>query len=229
MRIFLAGDTHGINDIGKLHYFNNHGDGRFLNKNDYVIILGDTAIAWSNEEYENKIRAEYDKFNWTTLFLDGNHVNHSKLINLPTFNFHNGKASRVTDNIIYLRRGEIYTFNNKKFLIIGGALSIDKANRTEGIDYWSTELLSYEEECHVIDNLKKHNYKVDYILTHTIPIDFVKILNDIFKIHDPVARFLQHIYNNTKFKKWFAGHFHVDKQMLNLNILFNDLIEIEEL
>ena len=226
MRIFLTADTHGVLDIGKLHNFNILGAGAYLTKKDYVIILGDTAITWGSDKHDKKIQAQYEGFNWTTLYIDGNHDNSVKLNKLPTFDFYGGKASRITDNIIHLKRGEVYTFNNKTFLTIGGGLSIDKHYRTEGVDYWSTELLSQQEENKVLDIIKEYDYKVDYILSHVPPKEVVRLVNDTFKINDPVSKFLQYVYEIMKFEEWFCGHLHEDLTFGKVRILFDDVIEI---
>jgi hypothetical protein len=46
--IFITGDTHGSIDIDKLNS-KNFPSGKFLTKNDYVIILGDFGFIWKNE------------------------------------------------------------------------------------------------------------------------------------------------------------------------------------
>lgn len=39
------------------------------------------------------------------------------------------KVLKVSDNVFYLKRGEIYTIEDKLFLVLGGALSDDKKYR----------------------------------------------------------------------------------------------------
>ena len=64
-------------------------------------------------------------------------------------------------------RGQVFTINSKKFFTFGGASSIDIARRTENIDWWRDELPNYREMNEGLENLEKHNFEIDYILTHT--------------------------------------------------------------
>jgi len=141
--------------------------------------------------------------------------------------------------LFHLKRGEIYTINNKKILIIGGAESQDKGNRKENIDWWKEEVLSKEEENYILTNLDKHQWKIDYILSHTCPNsighemanfawagpygDQGKYNRYLSKASDPVSRFLEFIKNNLDFKEWHFGHWHIDKKMNNFYCHYNHL------
>lgn len=61
-----------------------------------------------------------------------------------------------------------------------------------------------------IENLKKHDYNVDYIITHDIPTYIGNKLSDYFE-PDNFTEFLdEEILRKVCFKRWFAGHYHVD-------------------
>ncbi len=229
MRIFLTGDIHGNpNRLSK----KNWTVSRELNKEDLVLILGDFGILWSN----NPDRSERywldwldNECNFTTCFIDGNHDNHNRLKALPKEVWNNGIIGRVSDSVIHLKRGEIYVINGKKFLTIGGAASTDKAHRTIDVSWWADELLSKEEEDYAIENLEVNNWKVDYILTHTAPLEIVRYMYRLGGvIHpDPVSNFLDHVKSNTSFKKWYFGHLHKDMDFLNYHSLYNRVLEIK--
>jgi hypothetical protein len=70
---------------------------------------------------------------WTTLVVDGNHDNHDRLNQLPVEEKFGGKVGVIADSIYHLKRGEIYQIQDKKILSFGGAESIDKLSRIEGI------------------------------------------------------------------------------------------------
>ena len=211
--IFITGDTHGtFNRFSS----RNWPEGKTLTKDDYLIIVGDIGLIWSNdpdnrEEAYNK--KWFDSKPFTTLFIDGNHENHPRLKSFPDQELLGGTVKRVSDSIYYLLRGEVYTINNKKFFCMGGATSVDKVWRTEGISWWADELPSCAEYESGLNNLEKHDWKVDYVLTHTMPL---KVFND-FGIEPimeegpkgcPVANYLDMISEELTFKRWFFGHFH---------------------
>jgi hypothetical protein len=116
----------------------------------------------------------------------------------------------------HLKRGEIYEINDKKILTLGGALSIDKQQRTEGLSWWREELWSKDEENYCLENLDKNDWKVDYVLSHTCPDSCIYHLmgENNPKFNDPVAKFLEYIFANLDFKEWRFGHFHLDKEFL---------------
>ncbi|MFW6242764.1 MAG: metallophosphoesterase family protein [bacterium] len=222
--IFITGDIHGPIDIKKLNS-KNFPEGQSLTKKDYVICTGDFGLVFDINESgkEEKYWLNWlTNKNWTTLFVDGNHENFDRLYKLPEKEMFNGKVGIVNDSIFHLKRGEIYEIEGNKFFTFGGAESIDKENRYVNISWWREEIPSYKEMMYAINNLKKHNNEVDYILTHTIPVEIVDELNNIIKEQfnitqniydnkkDDNARFLSEILKIAKFKKWFFGHFHED-------------------
>ena len=219
-KIFLTGDTHIPIDIKKLNS-KNFKLGNTLTKEDYVIVLGDFGLIW-NYIQSDKTEEHWKKWlndkPWTTLFVDGNHDNIIRLNELPTERKFGGIVGKVSDSIYHLKRGEIYTINDKLFFIMGGAESIDKLYRTINVDWWEEEIPSYNEMDYGLSNLEKYSNSVDYILTHTGPIHCVRSIlnkyrhsiydNTVQKISDPVSKYLSHIDEICSFDTWFFGHMH---------------------
>lgn len=256
-RLIFSGDTHGNIDLGKLNQSNikkflDSINEPNLNENDTIIVTGDFGLVWFNENHY-KIKQDTYWQKWlikkgcTIAFVDGNHENHEMLDNLPTeekwgglvgiVNVYNetkeiidGKKVIVKTKIgeiYHLKRGEIYTINNKKILTIGGAQSQDKQHRKEFIDWWSREELSMSEQYHTMDNLDKHNWEVDYVITHTCPSevgykiaekywvgpygDTSKYQRLLDKSIDTTSKFFDMLISNgLKFKEWHFGHWHED-------------------
>lgn len=213
MKTFLCGDTHGSHDIHKLNT-KNFPEQRELTKDDVVIQLGDFGNYWWGDKEEKYWLDWLTRKKFTFAFLDGNHENHEMIWELPTETRWGGTVhvdKRKYGEIIYLKRGEIYTINNKKFLVVGGATSIDKHLRTEGKDWWATEELSQSDIDNTLDNLDLHKRKVDYVLSHTCPESLVlDFCENPIRRNDSVAKFLEHVDNITEFQSWHFGHFHRD-------------------
>jgi len=231
MEIWITGDTHIPIDIQKLTS-KNFPEGKDLTKNDYVIVCGDFGLIWkSSETNDEKYWKKWlnDK-PWTTLFIDGNHENHYRLNKLKTTEKFGEIVGIVSDSIFHLKRGEVYTIHNKKFFCFGGALSIDKINRTEGISWWREERPSYAEKEYGLKNLEKHNNKVDYIVSHTLPLNLRNTLHCSMylgqKWYDDTCKYLEHIYNNIEFEKGFCGHWHIDQELKKYVMLYQDVIKI---
>jgi predicted phosphodiesterase len=234
--IFLTGDTHG-----EMTRFSsdNFPEGKKLTKNDYVIILGDFGLYWNNSKEEHYWKKWLNEKQWTTLWVDGNHENFP-LIKDKTkeVEMFNGKVDvdKEYESIIHLKRGEVYTIENKTFFVMGGGFSVDKLQRIEHVSWWSEEMPIYEEYENALNNLDKYNWEIDYILTHTIPM---KILIDLVreKLIPPLKyvdgerqlnHFLEEIYNKAIFKKWFHGHFHVNYEKEHICGLYETIINLED-
>ena len=243
--IFVTGDTHGIKDFTKLNIF----DSSNMTKKDYVIVAGDFGAIWTPypSEMESLLIKMYDDFPFTTLFIDGNHENHERLSRLKTIGKFGADVGRVSNSVYHLRRGRIYTIDDKKIFCFGGAKSIDKHLRIVDVSWWKEEEASFEEMNEGLSNLERVNYKVDYIITHTAPSKMIsqleKLLVKKFKEENPyiageigsmgyetgdtTSKFLQEVYDRVSFKHWWFGHFHQDIKSKEFTALYQDIIKLE--
>lgn len=206
--IYVTGDIHGHIDISKLKSKYLKGE-----VGDYVIITGDFGLLFNpKQSKQEKYWIDWlSNKPWTTLFLDGNHENFDLLEKLETVNKFGSDVGKVNDSIFHLRRGRIYTIEEKKFFVFGGASSIDKKYRKEGISWWPQELPSYLEYKFAYKNLENHNYTVDYILTHEANTDMFKhLVSHHSEVYD-LPKFIQDIVDKTEFKHHYFGHHHKDK------------------
>lgn len=211
-KIHITGDIHG--EIEKLTSYHK------TKPNDIVIIAGDFGVIWNNETDSklNILQKNAEEKKILYLFIDGNHENFNKLNSYPEITLFGDKAGQIRANIYHLKRGRIYTINEHKFFCFGGATSIDKAQRTPYLSWWPEEECNSQERRQAIKNLKKIDFKPEYILTHTAPrqiLEMVKKVKGIYNIEDKTQDFLASIYlrimeGNPNLKTWFFGHFHTD-------------------
>lgn len=230
--IFITGDTHGEMSMGKLS-FKNWPIGRNLCEYDYVIIAGDFGLIFNN--VQTKAEKHWIKWlnesPWTTLFVDGNHDGHIQLQELSKIKRFGGMVGKVSHKIWHLRRGEVYTIDDKKIFTFGGAASQDKLYRTEGISWWPEEVPNYKECQYALDNLEKHNNKVDYIITHTCPDTVARIFCHLTgrpKRPDPTGGYLDEFARIIDFEKWYYGHWHEDWTYGRYNMIYDKIVGIGE-
>ena len=229
-KIYITGDIHG--DPFRFST-DNFKEGKNLTKDDYVIIAGDFGIIWTGEpdkNEEHKIQWLKDK-PWTTLFVDGNHENHYRLGLLPEEEKFGGKVGVVADGVYHLKRGELYEIGGKTFFCFGGAISWDRYHRTLGISYWDEEIPSNKEMDYGLSQMESVDYKVDYIITHTLPKSLIQVLGFTKsppEKEDVTTKFLDHIANSATFDKWYFGHMHVDKDLGKFKALYYDIDQITE-
>ena len=237
MSILITGDTHHF-EVERLSYRHSKGLTKQLTKDDYVIITGDFGLIW-DEPGGIYYKSEQHWLNWlnekpwTTLFVDGNHENHTRLSELETIEMFGADVGKVNDSVYHLRRGRVYEIDGKRILTMGGAASIDRDRRTEGEDWWPEELPSHEEYDKCTESVIL-NPKVDYIVTHTAPLSESNHLlltsgKGLIDVDRSLERYLDYVKENVEFDKWFFGHYHIDMKFNDKYFaLFRDIVNAEE-
>ena len=224
--IHFTGDTHGSED--RFRMLAAYGEPHWT-KEDYLMVGGDFGYLFANNRRENVFLDELEQKPYTICFCDGNHENFPAIYSYPEENWNGGKIHRIRKNVIHLMRGQVYTIDGKKIFTMGGAYSIDKAMRTEGISWWKEELPTNEDYREATRNLEAHAYKVDIILTHTLPREM--ILTRLLKIPDhhdaELTGFLDWINDRVEYEMWFCGHWHEDRAISDkIQILYYNVVSI---
>lgn len=132
-------------------------------------------------------------------FCDGNHEDHSMLRDLPEDGTIPGTKVR------YMKRGTTLDLLGKTFLFMGGAMSIDKSVRTEGVDWFRNETISYSDMMSLPDK------KVDVVVSHTCPTAWLKrLIGELstYEDRDPSREALQQILDTYRPELWVHGHWH---------------------
>ena len=222
-----------------------------MTKDDYIIICGDFGGVWTFEEESRREKEALDWLNnknFTTLFVDGNHENYTRLYNYPIEEWKGGKVHKIRDSVLHLMRGEIFDVDNKKIFAFGGAkshdiqdgiLNLDEEEkiyeyrkrgayfRIRDFSWWDLELPTSQEMENGIENLEKINYKVDYIISHCCPTSIQSLINSTYK-RDILTDYLQQISEKCTFKRWYFGHYHDYKQVNSqFTLLYENIVPLE--
>lgn len=180
MRVLLVGDTHGNEQF--LRYAceaaNQYGC-------DLLLQLGDWSYIWP--EYDDVSMTEHygvphrnrtkqllspsiklgriDKIltdnDMKMVFIDGNHEHFKTWKEMGIFT-DSRKAISVTPNCSYSPRGYCWEWDGVKFMSLGGAVSVDRAMRKEGVSYFKDEEITDSDvdrclEAGSIDVLLSHD------------------------------------------------------------------------
>ena len=226
--IYITGDLHGFQ--GKW----TDQIEPVLQPGDTVIIAGDVGVGlMDNEEGFWDAIAQKP---YTVLFIDGNHENFGLLKKLPVEEWHGGRIQRLRENVIHLMRGEIYELEGKSLFAFGGGYSLDRNRRIEGKSWWPEEMPSAEEYVRAEENLRRYGNQVDYIITHSAPLDTIHYLQTykVFRVLNnvrqelPLYLFLDGIVANNRYAQYYFGHFHVDLELWrDQTAIFSCLRELE--
>lgn len=197
-------------------------------KDDYLIITGDVGINYYGQE-DNKLKQQLQNLPITLLCVYGNHEERPE--NIKTYQqvkMFGGTLyqEKQYPNLLFLKDSEIYQIDNKKILVLGGAFSINKELILKnGYKWFKDEQPSLKTKKQTLINLKKHNYQIDIILSHTCPYKYLPIEKfyigiDQSKVDQSLEHFLDKIENITTYQSWYCGHFHTDKVVDKINFMF---------
>lgn len=230
--IYITGDIHGTISVNSRLNTKNFPQQRKLTKNDYVIITGDFGLIWDGSKEDQFWLKWLDKTKpFTTLFIDGNHENFDLLEQYPIEQWNGGKVHRINESVIHLMRGQVFNIEDKKFFTFGGAASHDKEHRKVHVSWWEREMPSYEEYEEGLINLDKHNWEVDYVITHTCSSKAMDCIAEKLGFRyelDQMHSYFHKIEKELQYKQWFFGHFHNNIEFPhNQRLIYTDIIEIK--
>jgi hypothetical protein len=161
-RIGIAGDWHGnaawaTRAVGDMCALLPPGGPRV------ILHLGDFGI-WpgpDGRDYLSRLDGSLAAAAAELWFVDGNHEDFALLARLRP-----GPDGReqVTDRIWHLPRGHRWRWHGREWLALGGAVSVDRAMRTAGVDWWPEEEITRRQAGQVIEA-----GPADVMVTHECP------------------------------------------------------------
>jgi hypothetical protein len=201
-------DAYDIRLVGDIH--GNFGSyKRIIGDAENVVQVGDYGMGFvPNEVTDIRYR-----------FIRGNHDNPAVCREQPN----------------YIEDGTVEYVGDETIMYIGGAASIDRAYRTEGVSWWPDEECSYSEFLHFFDEYMR--VKPTIMITHECPEEVSNVLcrvNNMTKLPDKslTRRAFQNMWENHKPKLWCFGHWHssfdmslLDTRFICLNV--NEFIDIK--
>lgn len=201
----------------------------FLNSEEkYCLQLGDFGFIfkyndWKWNRFLNHFEKNYpNKMIFTVL---GNHENYDSIEKMPVKDIFGAKCRKIRSNIYAVERGEILSIEGLNILCIGGADSIDKAWRQDGISWWTQEKISDTDIEKTVE--KGLTCSFDMICSHAMPAFFM--LQNFTPCFQTDSEFsLEKIYcdienNGGHIPLWIGGHVHKSIDMTYNDTLFRSL------
>ena len=161
-------------------------------KEDVMIILGDAGINYSGGIRDMRKKEFLESLPITVFAIHGNHEQRPQAI------------------------------------VMGGAYSIDKMVRLMyGYGWWPDEQPSDEVKRYVESRLDKLGWKVDVVLSHTTPLKYEPV--EVFmagvdqsKVDKSTEEWLDGIEDRLDYGKWYCGHYHTEKKVDRVEIMFEN-------
>lgn len=241
--IYITGDCHSNFERFNKSIFPEQAE---MTKDDFVIICGDFGGVWNKEtesKQETMVLDWLDCKPFTTLFVDGNHENFDRLYSYPVEEWHGGKVHKIRPSVIHLMRGQVFELDGKKIFTFGGASSHDinggilesndpdfkkkkkrldmgdKPYRINHLSWWKEELPSAVEMEEGLKILEAHGNTVDFIVTHCCASSTLAVISHGLYKPDILTTYLEELRQKVRFKKWFFGHYHDNKNVSAEEIL----------
>jgi UDP-2,3-diacylglucosamine pyrophosphatase LpxH len=187
----------------------------FAKTGDILLHVGDFGCGFVHDKKIESLAKKFSDAGCRCLVIAGNHDE-------PIYFKENRKFKG--GSIEFLPLTHFRKINNKGFLFLGGAISVDRYQRIEGRSWWRDEKFILEEE------YLKSVRGVDYIIAHNCP-DFAKpvfshkgdivdyysqfdktLVADLKAEGELFNRAWQIIKENNEVKSWSFGHWHVFKR-----------------
>ena len=230
MSIYITGDTH--RDFDRVLSFCERTG---TTKEDIMIILGDAGINYYLSGMDTLLKEELEDMPITLFCIHGNHE--ERPFNIPSYKeseWHGGTVyiEPKYPSLIFAKDGEIYDFGGQKYIVIGGAYSVDKYFRLlRGYQWFPSEQPSDEIKAYVWSQLEKAGMRIDGVLSHTVPIGYIPIQAllpgiDQSRVDNSTEEWLGEIEKKLTYKHWYAGHFHVDCSSGPIRLLFKAVEEL---
>ena len=243
-KFFITGDKHRNFDSVR-----NFCQVMNTRRKDVLIVLGDAGFNYYDDSKDDALKKEVSELNITLFCLHGNKENRPQ--NIATYGLRSFCGGKVYyepkyPNIFFAIDGEIYTFEGKKYMVVGGAHSVDKLRcLKEDLPWWEDEMPDDEIKALVESKLQSVGNSIYGMLTHTCPIDYLpremfvstrqnadmkrkpkrKKVKNQFKpdIDRSTEIWLGELEKELDYKIWFCGHYHVDKQIDKIHMMHSDI------
>lgn len=225
-RVFITGDTHGKFD--KIHSLCEKLE---TTKDDVIIILGDAGINYSGKT-DQYLKSALQKMPITFFCIHGNHEKRPESIDSYNISEFCGGKVYIEDsypNLIFAKDGEIYDFNGKKYIVIGGAYSVDKFYRLmRGWNWFADEQPSEKTKKLIEEKLQSLDWSIHGVLSHTCPRKYEPIevflpMIDQSSVDKSTEDWLDQIEDKLTYNKWYCGHYHTNKSIDKLRFMFDDI------
>lgn len=227
--IYITGDTHGA-----FKHVEEFCKRMQTSREDILIIMGDAGINFNGPRYDNPKKKWLESLPITIFSIHGNHE--QRPYTIPSYkekSWHGGTVfyEQEYPSLLFAKDGEIFDLNGKKTVVIGGAYSIDKEVRLAyGWGWWEDEQPSEEIKRYVEQQLAKHGWNVDVVLSHTTPLKYEPV--EVFipgidqsMVDKTTESWLDGIEERLNYKKWYCGHFHTEKKIDKLEIMYENFDE----
>ena len=229
--VYFTGDIHG-RPFRIMNFCSEHR----CSQDDIVIILGDVGANYYGGSRDDAMKMALNECGPTILCIHGNHEQRPQALgSYELIPWHGGQVwvEKQYPNLLFAKDGEIFDINGIRYLVIGGAYSVDKYYRlSRGWAWWANEQPDEEIKTFTEQQIASHQF--DVVLSHTCPYKyepremFISGI-DQSTVDTSTEEWLDSIEESINYLAWFCGHWHVDKRVDRMHFLFSGFESEDEL
>lgn len=199
-----------------------------------LIILGDAGINFSGGWRDRMKKELLESLPVTIFAIHGNHEHRPQTIGIYKEKMWRGGMVYYEEefsDLLFAKDGEVFDLDGKKAIVMGGAYSVDKMMRLMyGYGWWPDEQPSEEITRDVERKLDELGRNVDVVLSHTTTLKYepVEVLLkgiDQSKVDKSTEEWLDGIEKKFDYGKWYCGHYHMEKKIDRVEIMFENVDE----
>lgn len=228
---YITGDTHG--DFTRIERFCE----RFHpTRDDVMIILGDAGFNYYGGKRDQRVKQRMAEMRITIFSIHGNHeMRPGKIPSYHLQQWHGGMVfvEDAYPSLLFAVDGEVFDMGGLQTIAIGGAYSVDKYYRLmNGWNWWPDEQPTQEMKKGIEKCLDYQHWKVDAVLSHTVPLKYEPV--EVFlpqidqsQVDKSTETWLDSIEDRLTYRHWYAGHYHTEKEIDRLTLLFESIRELK--
>ena len=228
---YITGDTHG--DFSRIERFCE----RFHpTRDDVMIILGDAGFNYYGGKRDQRVKQRMAEMPITIFSIHGNHeMRPGKIPSYHLQQWHGGMVfvEDAYPSLLFAVDGEVFDMGGLQTIAIGGAYSVDKYYRLmNGWNWWPDEQPTPEMKKGIEKCLDYQHWKVDVVLSHTVPLKYEPV--EVFlpqidqsQVDKSTETWLDSIEDLLAYRHWYAGHYHTEKEIDRLTLLFESIRELK--
>jgi hypothetical protein len=230
--VYVTGDVHGY--FGRIGRFCSALSTSF---EDVLVVLGDACVNFWGDEADTELKRRISRYPVTMLLVHGNHeMRPSPEMGYREMPWHGGDVyvQEEFPSLLFAKDGSVFDLEGSSCLVAGGAFSIDKEFRlADGRRWFSDEQPGPVQRANVERSCEHAGWRIDYVFSHTCPIErrpreaFLARVNQA-SVDTSTEEWLSGIAERLAFRRWFHGHFHVDRYVDDdMWTLFKDVVELQ--